>query len=49
MDCEIYVLNDGTYQCGNCGHVTDELPEECPSCGSKVISVVEEGEAGDID
>ena len=45
--CEVYVLNDGTLQCGNCGGVFLEYGPECPKCGAKVVSVVEEGEADD--
>lgn len=44
MECEVYVLSDGTYQCGNCGALTDRLPEECGQCGSKVVGIVDEGD-----
>lgn len=43
-ECEAYVIRTG-YQCGNCGHVMAQEPEECGSCGAVVVGVVDEGEA----
>ena len=47
MECEMYKLNNGDYQCGNCGHVTNEIVKECSKCGAKVTTIVDEGEADD--
>lgn len=44
MECEVYVLSDGTCQCGNCGTVMDSVPERCDGCGATVAGVVEEGD-----
>ena len=42
-ECEVYVVRAG-YLCGNCGAVLDAIPVFC-SCGARVASIVEEGEA----
>lgn len=47
MECEVYILSDGSCQCGNCGHVTESEPAMCESCGSTVVGVVDEGECDD--
>lgn len=47
MNCEMYILEDGSYQCGNCGHVHAGPVETCQRCGSSVAGVVDEGEADD--
>lgn len=49
MECEVYVLNDGMYQCGNCGSLSEYEPSECDVCGSRVVSIVEEGETPDTE
>ena len=47
MECEMYVLNDGTLQCGNCGAVFEGFTDTCPECLSVVIGIVDEGEPDD--
>ena len=42
--CEMYVLNDGAYQCGNCGNMSMTIGNYCANCGAQVESVVDEGE-----
>lgn len=44
LECEVYILDDGSYQCGNCGAVMENEPTVCAECSSVVIGIVEEGE-----
>ena len=45
---ELYVLSDGTFQCGNCGELHGEEVMECKGCGAKVTGVVDEGDPDGI-